>query len=249
MEMHQIRYFLAVAETLNFTRAAEKCNVTQPALTRAIQKLEEELGGLLLRRERNLTHLSDLGRLMKPHLEQILSESETAKTQAKEFLRLDNAPLKLGVAVMAQPDAFDERLDVQPLYRERFVVAFPAGHRFERRYALRFPDMDGENYLLRINCEYQDQLGALCRQQGATLKRAFRSEREDWIKVMVAGGLGVCFTPEYSPLVPGVMTRPVVDPEVTREVALVAISGRRFSPAVAAFVKSIQAYPWPQGER
>ena len=62
MEMHQIRYFLAVAETLNFTRAAEKCNVTQPALTRAIQKLEEELGGLLLRRERSLTHLSDLGR-------------------------------------------------------------------------------------------------------------------------------------------------------------------------------------------
>ena len=40
MEMHQIRYFLAVAETLNFTRAAEKCNVTQPALTRAIQKLD-----------------------------------------------------------------------------------------------------------------------------------------------------------------------------------------------------------------
>jgi LysR family transcriptional regulator, hydrogen peroxide-inducible genes activator len=96
MEMHQVRYFLAVAETLNFTRAAEKCNVTQPALTRAVQKLEEELGGLLLRRERNLTHLSDLGRLMKPHLEQILSESESAKVQAKEFLRLDNAPLNLG---------------------------------------------------------------------------------------------------------------------------------------------------------
>jgi LysR family transcriptional regulator, hydrogen peroxide-inducible genes activator len=66
MEMYQIRYFLAVAESLNFTRAAERCNVTQSALTRAIQKLEEELGGLLLWRVRNLTHLSDLGRLMKP---------------------------------------------------------------------------------------------------------------------------------------------------------------------------------------
>jgi DNA-binding transcriptional LysR family regulator len=65
---------------------------------------------------------------------------------------------------------------------------------------------------------------------------------------MVAGGLGICFTPEYSPLVPGVMTRPVVDPEVTREVSLVAMSGRRFSPAVAAFVKAIRAYPWPQVE-
>jgi len=42
MEMHQIRYFLAVCTTLNFTRGAEQCNVNQPALTRAIQKLEEE---------------------------------------------------------------------------------------------------------------------------------------------------------------------------------------------------------------
>jgi DNA-binding transcriptional LysR family regulator len=71
MEMHQIRYFLAVCETLNFTRAAEQCNVTQPALTRAIQKLEEELGGLLFRRERHLTHLTDLGRLVRPQLEQV----------------------------------------------------------------------------------------------------------------------------------------------------------------------------------
>jgi LysR family hydrogen peroxide-inducible transcriptional activator len=64
MEMHQVRYFLAVADTLNFTRAAEQCHVSQPALTRAIQQLEEELGGLLLRRERKLTHWTDFGRLI-----------------------------------------------------------------------------------------------------------------------------------------------------------------------------------------
>src|SRR5438552_2930921 len=58
MKMHQVRYFLAVARTLNFTRAAEQCNVFQPALTRAIQQLEDELSGKLLRRERNLSHLT-----------------------------------------------------------------------------------------------------------------------------------------------------------------------------------------------
>jgi DNA topoisomerase IA len=61
MEMHQVRYFLAVAEELNFTRAAERCNVTQPSLSRAIKLLEEELGGLLFHRERESTHLTDLG--------------------------------------------------------------------------------------------------------------------------------------------------------------------------------------------
>ena len=66
MEMHQIRYFLAVARELNFTRAAEHCNVSQPALTRAIQQLEDEFGGQLLRREGRLSHLTDLGERMLP---------------------------------------------------------------------------------------------------------------------------------------------------------------------------------------
>jgi DNA-binding transcriptional LysR family regulator len=52
MEMHQVRYFLALCEELNFTRAAERCHVTQPSLTRAIKQLEEELGGTLFHRER-----------------------------------------------------------------------------------------------------------------------------------------------------------------------------------------------------
>ena len=53
MELHEVRYFLALSQTLNFTKAAEICNVSQPALTRAIQKMEDELGGLLFSRERS----------------------------------------------------------------------------------------------------------------------------------------------------------------------------------------------------
>ena len=68
MEMHQVRYFLAVADELNFTRAAERCHVAQPSLTRAIKLLEEELGGPLFHRERANTHLSELGCMVKPYL-------------------------------------------------------------------------------------------------------------------------------------------------------------------------------------
>src|SRR5437588_605347 len=83
---------VAVADHLNFTQAAERRHVTPPALTRAIQKLEEELGGPLLRRERSLTHLTDLGRMMVPHLERVLEGSEAARTTASGFLNLDKAP-------------------------------------------------------------------------------------------------------------------------------------------------------------
>ena len=70
MEMHQVRYFLAVSEALNFTRAAEECHVAQPSLTRAIKQLEGELGGDLFRRERPQAQLTELGQRMVPLLRQ-----------------------------------------------------------------------------------------------------------------------------------------------------------------------------------
>src|SRR3712207_8184276 len=85
MEMHQIRYFLAVCEELNFTRAAERCNVAQPSLTRAIKLLEEELGGSLFHRERANTHLSELGRMVRPYLEEVYAKTQEAKRQALDF--------------------------------------------------------------------------------------------------------------------------------------------------------------------
>jgi DNA-binding transcriptional LysR family regulator len=106
MEMHQIRYFLAVCETLNFTRAAETCNVSQPSLTRAIKGLEDELGGPLFRRERNNTHLTGLGEMMRPHLTQVLIETDAAKERAKSFARLDDVELKLGMMCTIGPRRF-----------------------------------------------------------------------------------------------------------------------------------------------
>src|SRR4029450_4739364 len=64
MEMHQVRYFLAGARILNFTRAAEECHVAQPSLTRAIKQLEAEFGGDLFRRERPHVQITDLGQKM-----------------------------------------------------------------------------------------------------------------------------------------------------------------------------------------
>ena len=290
LEMHQIRYFLAVAETLNFTRAAETCNVTQPALTRAVQKLEEEHGGLLFRRERNHTHLTDLGRLMRQHLEHVLSQAAAAQTTAKSFLKLDDAPLNLGVmctigqakfvgfltafrarqpgieinvvegvparlaellgegaidvAVMASPAPLGERFQAQPLFRERFMVGLPIGHALARKNMIALAELDGESYLARMNCEMRDHIRAERERRGIAIRYCFRSERDDWIQSMVAAGLGICIMPESLPVQPGVTSRPIFDPEIIREVMLVYIAGRRFSPAVSAFIRAIREYRW-----
>jgi LysR family hydrogen peroxide-inducible transcriptional activator len=64
---------------------------------------------------------------------------------------------------------------------------------------------------------------------------------------MFMAGMGICFTPEFSPVLPGLAMRPVIEPEIVREVSLVTMAGRRFSPAVWVFGKAIDRYGWPAG--
>lgn len=106
MEMHEIRYFIAACQTLNFHRAAEIVHVSQPALTRAIQKLEAELGGYLFRREKAHVQLTEFGNLMRTHLGDVLERTETAKKNAQNFLSLDTKSLTIGVMCTIGPLRF-----------------------------------------------------------------------------------------------------------------------------------------------
>jgi DNA-binding transcriptional LysR family regulator len=110
MEMQQVRYFVALAGTLNFTRAAEQCNVSQPALTRAIQQLEHELGGPLFHRERGNTHLSELGRMMLPYLQSVEESCRAARDQARAVKRLEQATLTIGTMCTIGPQLVSDLL-------------------------------------------------------------------------------------------------------------------------------------------
>ncbi len=99
MEMHQVRYFLAVARILNFTRAAEECHVAQPSLTRAIKQLEEELGADLFRRERNFTHLTEFGQRMLPLLQQCYDSAASAKQLATTLKTGKVQPLSIALSL------------------------------------------------------------------------------------------------------------------------------------------------------
>lgn len=104
--MQQIRYFVALARTLSFTRAAEECNVTQPALTRAVQALEAELGGELIRRERQNSHLTELGKRMLPLLQRCYDSALNAKELARSIGSEDVAPLSVGISNSVGIDRF-----------------------------------------------------------------------------------------------------------------------------------------------
>src|SRR5262249_17047309 len=75
MQMHQVGYFLALCEELNFTRAARRCGISQPSLTTAIGALERELGGALFNRKPSIA-LTGLGRMVRPYLGEIARNAD-----------------------------------------------------------------------------------------------------------------------------------------------------------------------------
>lgn len=81
MELDQLRYFLSVAERGNFTRAAETLMVSQPALSRSIQKLEEELGRPVFERKTRSVQLTDAGLLLQSRAQQVLAILDDTKSE------------------------------------------------------------------------------------------------------------------------------------------------------------------------
>jgi DNA-binding transcriptional LysR family regulator len=291
MEMHQIRYFLAVAEELNFTRAAENCHVAQPSLTRAIKLLEEEMGGALFHRERANTHLTDLGRSVQPHLQDALVQSEVAKRVAHNFKTLKKLNLKLGVMCTIAPaqlvnligairtrhpgievemvdasarelndkllegeidvaiyclptDEVSDKLLLRPLFRERMMIVLHPEHKLASRNAIRVVDLNGERYVNRAKCEFRGYIGAFFNEMGVNCEVVFRSERDDWVLAMIASGQGFGFMPANCVSSGAVVARPLIDPEIWREVNLATVRGRPHSPAVAALVKEAMRIEW-----
>src|SRR5215469_5830120 len=289
MEMHQVRYFLAVAEELNFTRASDRCNVTQPSLSRAIKLLEEELGGLLFRRERESTHLTDLGHMIRPHLQSVFDHATLVKRLSKDFVQ--KVPLKLGIMSTISPDEIvdliasirirhpdielklcdadakelrtrllagelevviyalpgeepDERTVSIPLFREQMVLAIHGGHRLARARSFPVREMNGEPYIHRTNCEFAGYADQILREQGVTCTPTYWSERDDWTLAMVAAGLGFAFMPANAAKYPGVVALPIVEPEFWRQVNLVTVRGRPYSPGVGSLVREAMRKKW-----
>src|SRR5262249_60454524 len=96
--------------------------------------------------------------------------------------------------------------------------------------------VDGEAYLLRANCEFGQILRSLLRVCRANVSVCFTSERDDWILSIAAAGLGICFIPEFSAVIPHVLVRPTI-PEVCRTICIATVRDREHSVAVRSFLR------------
>jgi DNA-binding transcriptional LysR family regulator len=288
MELHQVRYFLSVSRSLNFTRAAEQCNVTQPALTKAIQKLEQELGGELIHRERQLTQLTDLGKLVLPMLQNMIAAADAARLHAREFQRKEIAPLKIGLtpcvsarlivrplfeiarlmpglqveiveestdrlaymllegdiaaALVGETGTIPDRIDRWRLFEERFLVLISPESPLAAHSEITMDTAAETVWLQRIGCEATKHLSEGVRHR--ELKVSHRGHRESHLQHMVAAGLGAMLIAEHSPRLPSLIARRFAGDPIRREVYLLAVAGRRYSPALDAFVKIARVYDW-----
>lgn len=117
MDLRHLRYFIAVAEDLNFTRASERLHIAQPALSQQIRQLEEELGVTLLHRTKRRVALSNAGITFLEHARNIIRATQVAALQAQRAERGDIGRLSIGffehMSYTLLPPVFRA-------YRERF---------------------------------------------------------------------------------------------------------------------------------
>jgi DNA-binding transcriptional LysR family regulator len=265
------------------------CNVTQPALTKGVQKLEQELGGQLIYRERQLTHLTDLGKAVLPMLERALASTEAVRRRAREFQQKERARLTIGlapsisaslvlepiaeickfvpglhvelreepssrlvelllegdinVALVGDLDDKPERIDDWALFEERYVAVLAPSHELANLPVIGIKALREATILDRSNCDVAPKFHRLCFPD-APPHHNHRCGRDLHLQHLAAAGFGIILAPEHMPRLPSLKALPIEGDPVWREVRLLVVQGRRYSPALDAFVKVARLRDW-----
>src|SRR5690606_1201356 len=139
MTITQLYYVLAVAENKNFTKAAEKCFVTQPTLSMQIQKLEDELDILIFDRSKKPIELTEVGKKIVTQAKNIVNESyriQDIVDQQKGFI---GGEFKLGIIPTIMPTLL-------PMFLKTFIKKYP-------KITLKIEELTTEEIISRLSEE------------------------------------------------------------------------------------------------
>lgn len=142
MTITQLTYVLAIAEHKNFTKAAEKCFVTQPTLSTQIQKLEDELDVLIFDRSKKPIELTEVGRKIVYQARNIVNESERIQDIVDQQKGFIGGEFRIGIIPTVMPTLL-------PMFLKTFIKKFP-------KVKLKIEELTTEEIILRIKDGHLD---------------------------------------------------------------------------------------------
>lgn len=290
MELNQINYFLHLADSLSFTEAARRSGVSQPSLTKAIKRLEDELGGPLLYRDGKDTRLTALGREIQTEFMRLDKAVQNVHELAENSVRGRTRVLNIGVSTTITPtrisgflehvlkelptvelnihplsmgEGTDEilsgkydacflpeapkahfKLAVQPLYRERLMLACSNKHSLANHSMITPKQMSEQPYVDRLSCEFHSQIVEYFMNSDILMRPRFSAEREDWVQQMVANSDAICIMPEHSVIMHNIVLKPVEGLDLERQISFVIVSGSGNLMELRQIFKMAGNYDW-----
>ncbi|RLD28116.1 MAG: hydrogen peroxide-inducible genes activator [Bacteroidetes bacterium] len=137
MTITQLHYVLAVAEHQNFTKAAEKCFVTQPTLSMQIQKLEDQLNILIFDRSKKPIELTDVGKKIVHQAKNIVNEADRIQDIVDQQKGFVGGEFKLGIIPTVMPTLL-------PMFLKTFIKKYP-------KVKLKIEELTTQEIIIRIN--------------------------------------------------------------------------------------------------
>jgi len=156
MTITQLFYVLAVAEHQNFTKAAEKCFVTQPTLSMQIQKLEDQLDILIFDRSKKPIELTDIGRKIVNQAKNIVNEADRIQDIVDQQKGFIGGEFRLGIIPTIMPTLL-------PMFLKTFITRYP-------KVKLKIEELTTEEIIQRINDGHLDAAIASTPLENETIK-------------------------------------------------------------------------------